>query len=137
VLRFLIIILAVVMIIPRIIEPTFENLVAVLGALGLALGFAFKDYVSSLIAGVVTLYEIPYRVGDWIEIDGAYGEVKSINMRTVEIVTRKPCQKCSYGRGADQSLFKSGKPGTGSCKRRTLGHPVPHPGVSGISGRSV
>lgn len=87
VLRFLIIILAVVMIIPRIIEPTFENLVAVLGALGLALGFAFKDYVSSLIAGVVTLYEIPYRVGDWIEIDGAYGEVKSINMRTVEIVT--------------------------------------------------
>ncbi len=87
VLRFLIIILAVVMIIPRIIEPTFENLVSVLGAIGLALGFAFKDYVSSLIAGVVTLYEIPYRVGDWIEIDGAYGEVKSINMRTVEIVT--------------------------------------------------
>jgi small-conductance mechanosensitive channel len=87
VLRFLIIILSVIMIIPRIIEPTFENLVAVLGALGLALGFAFKDYVSSLIAGVVTLYEIPYRVGDWIEIDGAYGEVKSINMRTVEIVT--------------------------------------------------
>ncbi len=87
VLRFLIIILAVVMIIPRIVEPTFENLVAVLGALGLALGFAFKDYASSLIAGVVTLYEIPYRVGDWIEIDGAYGEVKSINMRTVEIVT--------------------------------------------------
>ena len=86
-LRFLIIILAVIMIIPRIVEPTFENLVAVLGALGLALGFAFKDYVSSLIAGVVTLYEIPYRVGDWIEIDGAYGEVKSINMRTVEIVT--------------------------------------------------
>lgn len=87
VLRFLIIILAVVMIIPKIVEPTFENLVAVLGALGLALGFAFKDYVSSLIAGVVTLYEIPYRMGDWIEIDGAYGEVKSINMRTVEIVT--------------------------------------------------
>jgi small-conductance mechanosensitive channel len=87
VLRFLIIILAVVMIIPRVVEPTFKNLVAVLGALGLALGFAFKDYVSSLIAGVVTLYEMPYRVGDWIEIDGAYGEVKSINMRTVEIVT--------------------------------------------------
>lgn len=86
-LRFLILILAVVMIIPRLIEPTFGNLVAVLGALGLALGFAFKDYASSLIAGVVTLYETPFRVGDWIEIAGAYGEVRSINMRTVEIVT--------------------------------------------------
>ncbi|MEZ4604680.1 MAG: mechanosensitive ion channel [Desulfobacterales bacterium] len=62
VLRMLIILLAVIMIIPRVVEPTFENLVAVLGAVGLALGFAFKDYISSLIAGVVTLYEIPYRV---------------------------------------------------------------------------
>ena len=36
---------------------------------------------------MVTLYEIPYRVGDWIEVDGTYGEVRSINMRTLEIVT--------------------------------------------------
>jgi small conductance mechanosensitive channel len=70
-----------------LIEPTFENLVAFLGALGVALGFAFKDYVSSLIAGVVTLYEMPYRPGDWIQVDGAYGEVKAINMRAAEIVT--------------------------------------------------
>lgn len=73
--------------IPTIIEPTFENVVALLGAFGLAAAFAFKDYISSLIAGVVTLYEMPYRPGDWIEIDGVYGEVRSIGMRTVEIVT--------------------------------------------------
>jgi small conductance mechanosensitive channel len=87
VLRLLIIVVAVVLIIPRLIDPTFENLVALLGAAGLALGFAFKDYVSSLIAGVVTLFEMPYRPGDWIEVDGTYGEVKSISMRSVEIVT--------------------------------------------------
>lgn len=81
------IIIASGLVITRIIEPSFENLVAVLGALGLALGFAFKDYVGSLIAGVVTLYEMPYRPGDWIEINGAYGEVKTINMRSVDIVT--------------------------------------------------
>lgn len=87
VMRLLIIVVAVALIIPKIIEPTFENLVALLGALGLALGFAFKDYTGSLIAGIVTLYEIPYRLGDWITIEGTYGEVKSIGMRTVEIVT--------------------------------------------------
>ncbi len=46
-----------------------------------------KDVPSSLVAGIVTLYEAPYRPGDWIKINGAYGEVKCINMRSVEIVT--------------------------------------------------
>lgn len=86
-LRLAIIVVAMAMISTHLIEPTIENLVALLGAVGLALGFAFKDYASSLIAGVVTLYEAPYRPGDWIEINGTYGEVKAINMRSAEIVT--------------------------------------------------
>ena len=65
----------------------FENLVAVLGALGLALGFALKDYVSSLIAGIVVIYEGAYRPGDWVEVEGAYGEVRSVGMRAMEMVT--------------------------------------------------
>lgn len=87
VLRLLIIAAAFALIIPRIVEPTFQNMVALMGMLGLALGFAFRDYASSLIAGVVTLYELPYRPGDWIEVNGAYGEVRSIGMRAAEIVT--------------------------------------------------
>lgn len=86
-LRLVIIVVSIVLVIPTLIEPTFKNLVAIFGALGLALGFAFKDYANSLIAGVVTLYEMPYRPGDWIEVDGQYGEVRSIGMRAAEIVT--------------------------------------------------
>ena len=85
--RLLVIVIAIPLILPRVIEPTFENLVAFMSALGLAIGFALKDYVSSLIAGIVALYEIPYRPGDWIEVEGAYGEVSAMNMRSVEIVT--------------------------------------------------
>lgn len=87
VLRLAIIVVSIVLIIPVLIEPTFKNLIAVFGALGLALGFAFKDYVNSLLAGVVTLYEMPYRPGDWIEVNGVYGEVRSIGTRAAEIVT--------------------------------------------------
>ncbi|MBN1932076.1 MAG: mechanosensitive ion channel [Desulfobacterales bacterium] len=87
ILRLLIIVVALWMIFSIIIEPTIENLFALLGALGLALGFAFKDYAGSLIAGIVTLYEIPYRLGDWVSVEGAYGEVKSIGMRSFEIIT--------------------------------------------------
>jgi small conductance mechanosensitive channel len=87
VLRLVIIFAAIALIVPIIVEPSFENLFALMGALGIILGFAFKDYISSLIAGIVTLFEMPYRPGDWIEIDGHYGEVKEIGMRSAEIVT--------------------------------------------------
>ena len=62
-------------------------MVALLGAAGLAIGFALKDYASSLIAGVVAAFEQPYRPGDWIELDGHYGEVVHVGMRTVALVT--------------------------------------------------
>ncbi len=87
VVRLILLIVAIGLITPKLIEPKLENLIAVFGALGLAIGFALKDYVSSLIAGIVSLYEMSYRVGDWIEIDGAYGEVKFIGLRATEIVT--------------------------------------------------
>ncbi len=46
------------------LQLSTQNLLAITGTISVALGFAFKDYVSSLIAGVVALFEIPYRVGD-------------------------------------------------------------------------
>lgn len=86
-LRLIVIAVAFLSIVPRVIEPTFQNMIALLGALGLAIGFALRDYASSLIAGIVALYERPYRPGDWIQVGEAYGEVRAINMRSVEIVT--------------------------------------------------
>ena len=58
-----------------------------LASVGLALAFAFKDYGGSLVAGVVTVLENNYQPGDWIELGGAYGEVKSIELRATRIVT--------------------------------------------------
>lgn len=78
---------AVVAIVPRLVEPTFQNVVTLVASVGVALAFALKDYVSSLAAGLVTVLEHTYQAGDWIEIDGTYGEVKSIGIRAVRIVT--------------------------------------------------
>ena len=41
-LRLLIIVLTIVTVVPILVEPSFENMVAIFGALGLALGFAFR-----------------------------------------------------------------------------------------------
>lgn len=85
--RLLILITALAIAVPIVIEPSLHNMVALLGAVGLAIGFAMKDYISSLIAGIVSAVELPYRPGDWVEIEGVYGEVKHVGMRTVDIQT--------------------------------------------------
>ena len=85
--RLLLIVTALALIVPRLIEPSMQNMVALLGTVGLALGFAFKDYASSLIAGIVAIGEQPYRNGDWIESGGVYGEVRHVGLRAVEVVT--------------------------------------------------
>lgn len=85
--RLLILITALAITVPVVIEPSLRNMVTLLGALGLAIGFAMKDYVSSLIAGVVSAVEMPYRPGDWVNIESTYGEVKHVGLRTVDIQT--------------------------------------------------
>lgn len=85
--RLLIRIGAVVLVVSILVEPTFRNVAGLLASVGLVLAFALKDYGSCLIAGVVTVLENTYQPGDWIEVDGAYGEVKSIGIRSVSIVT--------------------------------------------------
>jgi small-conductance mechanosensitive channel len=64
-----------------------QNLLALTGTLAVALGFAFKDYVTSIIAGVVALFEAPYRVGDRITIGDYYGEVVSYGLRGSRLQT--------------------------------------------------
>jgi small-conductance mechanosensitive channel len=86
-LRLIIIVGALLLALPKVIEPSFQNMLAVLGSLGLALGFALKDYASSLVAGIVAVGEAPYRNGDWVEIDGVYGEVTHVGVRALQLVT--------------------------------------------------
>ena len=87
VVRFLILLSAIALIVPIVVHPTLENMVFLFGALALAIGFAFKEYLSDVVAGVASIVERPYRPGDWIRIDDAYGEVVSVGLRSVTIVT--------------------------------------------------
>lgn len=78
---------AILWIVPLIFNITFQNFLVIAGAASVAIGFAFKDYASSLIAGIVAIFERPYRPGDWVEIDGDYGEVRQVGMRAIRLQT--------------------------------------------------
>lgn len=84
IIRLALLAVAILWLIPIIFNITWQNLLVISGAASVAIGFAFKDYVSSIIAGIV---ERPYWPGDWVEISGDYGEVKSVGMRAIELFT--------------------------------------------------
>jgi small-conductance mechanosensitive channel len=56
-------------------------LVAGLGLTGFALGFALKDVLSNLIAGILILLYRPFRLNDYITVGGLQGIVTEIDLR--------------------------------------------------------
>lgn len=86
-LRMVVLTTTIVILMNLFLNLSQENILAVTGTVAVALGFAFKDYVSSIIAGIVGLFESPYGVGDRIKIGKHYGEVTSYGIRAVKIRT--------------------------------------------------
>lgn len=69
------------------IDPTAW--LASAGIVGIAVGFAAKDTLANLFAGVFILVDAPYKVGDYINLDtGERGEVTHIGLRSTRILTR-------------------------------------------------
>ncbi len=59
------------------------------GIVGIAVGFAAKDTLANLFAGVLILADAPYKIGDYVVLDsGERGEVKHIGLRSTRILTR-------------------------------------------------
>jgi small-conductance mechanosensitive channel len=86
-LKAVVLAVVVVYLIRLFIRLSNIDLLALTGTIALALGFAFKDYVSAIFAGFVMLFEGPYRVGDRVRIGDTYGEVVDYGLREVRIKT--------------------------------------------------
>ena len=86
-LRTLVLTTTIVTLMNLFLNLSQENIIAITGAVAVALGFAFKDYASSIIAGIVGIFEGSYRVGDRIKIGDDYGEVVSYGLRGIRLQT--------------------------------------------------
>jgi small conductance mechanosensitive channel len=63
-------------------------IIAGFGIAGLALGFAAKDALGNFISGVTILLDRPFKVGDWVQVGGMYGQVRELTLRSTRILTR-------------------------------------------------
>ena len=85
--RFIVFLLTVVFVASTLVSFSNEALLALGGSAALAFGFAFKDILASLIAGLILLFDRPFQVGDRIAFEGHYGEVTDIGLRSVRLTT--------------------------------------------------
>ena len=63
------------------------SFVAVLGALGIAIGLALQGTLSNLAAGIMLVLFRPFRVGDRIELGGILGVIREVNLFYSELDT--------------------------------------------------
>lgn len=85
--KFVIVILGTIVSFTTVIQLSQEALVALGGVFAVAVGFAFKDLASSVVAGIIILLDRPFMVGDRVQVGGYYGEIREIGLRSVRLVT--------------------------------------------------
>src|SRR5690554_1128299 len=69
------------------LDGTVTSLLAGVGVIGLALGFAFQDIAANFMSGVILSIQHPYGIDDMIECKDYYGYVHDINLRSTVIRT--------------------------------------------------
>jgi len=99
------------------------NLVLVLGALGVGIGFGLQNIVNNFLSGLILLFERPIKVGDMLVIDGQWGLVKEIRVRSTvfetfdryvliipnsELISGKVLNWTHYGAGINRLTLKVG-----------------------------
>ena len=62
-----------------------QNFVVLLGAFGVGIGFGLQDIVNNFLSGLILLFERPIKVGDGILVDGEYGTVTRIGLRSTVV----------------------------------------------------
>ena len=99
------------------------NLALVVGALGVGIGFGLQNIVNNFLSGLILLFERPIKVGDLLVIDGQWGTVKEIRVRSTifetfdrcvliipnsELVSNKVTNWTHYGAGINRLTLKVG-----------------------------
>jgi hypothetical protein len=63
------------------------GLFTALGVTSIVIGLALQQAAGSVVTGLLLLFEQPFQLGDWLEVDGTRGQVIEVNWRAVHVDT--------------------------------------------------
>lgn len=75
------------MILAKMLEIPTTSFIALLSAVGLAVSLAIQGSLSNLANGIIIISTKPFKVGDFVELAGISGTVKSIKMMHTKLET--------------------------------------------------
>lgn len=64
-----------------------QTLAVIGGASVVAVGFATRDLLASIVAGVLIIFDRPFQIGDRVKFGGEYGDILKIGPRSVKLRT--------------------------------------------------
>ena len=64
-----------------------QSIITMISAVGLGVGISLRGFLSNFAGGVVILFTRPFTVGEYIEVNGAFGEVYKIDVFSTHINT--------------------------------------------------
>ena len=67
------------------LETTIQSLLAGAGLAGLAISFALQGTLANTLSGLLIATNNDINLGDWVEINGHFGEVVAIDLRNTKI----------------------------------------------------
>ena len=69
------------------LDKTVTSLLAGVGVVGLALGFAFQDIAANFMSGIFMAVRRPFKPGDLVEVDGRLARVEAVELRSTHATT--------------------------------------------------
>lgn len=64
-----------------------QKFTIIAGALGVGIGFGLQNIVNNFVSGLIMLFERPVKVGDMILLDGQWGTITNIGLRSTVVET--------------------------------------------------
>lgn len=87
--RFFLILISTAIVLSVVWKADLGGLITALGVSSVVIGLALQDTLGNLFSGIALLFERPFSVGDWLDLNGTKGKVVEINWRSVHLLTRE------------------------------------------------
>ncbi|GAB3603788.1 mechanosensitive ion channel domain-containing protein [Microbacterium aureliae] len=85
--RFVFIILGIAAVFWWVWDADVAGVFAALGVTSIVVGLALQNAVGSIVSGLFLVFEAPFELGDWLEVDGTRGRIVEVNWRAVHLDT--------------------------------------------------